>query len=163
MEQEDLDGDDVGDVCDNCIEKYNTNQVDSDGDGKGNVCDQYPEDYDNDTIDDSDDNCPLAENPGQEDTYPPQGNGIGDACECEADLNCDGGVNVKDVEFFLRDFKKRTRLNNPCTNKNPCVGDFDCDGDVDDVDKTLFQSDFGRGKHNNPCPDHERGMWCVYE
>ena len=40
-------------------------------------------DYDSDGICDSQDNCIYVANPGQEDTYPPMGNGIGDACECE--------------------------------------------------------------------------------
>jgi len=33
------------------------------------------------------DNCPADYNPGQEDTFPPNGNEIGDACDCEADFN----------------------------------------------------------------------------
>ena len=37
----------------------------------------------------------------QEDTYPPQGNGIGDACECEGDFTCDGDVDADDVTAFL--------------------------------------------------------------
>ncbi len=33
----------------------------------------------------------------QEDLFPAEGNGIGDACECEADFNCDGNVDGGDV------------------------------------------------------------------
>ena len=36
-----------------------------------------------------DDNCLTTPNTSQEDTFPPGGNGVGDACECEGDLNCD--------------------------------------------------------------------------
>ena len=49
-------------------------------------------DADTDGIPDHEDNCPLDYNTDQEDTYPPGGNGIGDACDCESDLDCDGDV-----------------------------------------------------------------------
>ena len=39
------------------------------------------DDSDGDGIPDHLDNCPQHNNPGQEDTYPPDGNGIGDACD----------------------------------------------------------------------------------
>ena len=35
----DVDGDGVGDVCDNCLDAMNTDQFDSDYDGDGDVCD----------------------------------------------------------------------------------------------------------------------------
>ena len=37
----------------------------------------------------------------QEDTYPPQGNEIGDSCECESDFDCDGDVDAGDVVAIL--------------------------------------------------------------
>ena len=37
---------------------------------------------------DYEDNCPDVYNPDQKDTYPPGGNGIGDACECNTDFHC---------------------------------------------------------------------------
>ena len=40
-----MDGDGVGDSCDNCVSNTNSDQLDSDGDGVGNVCDS---DDDND-------------------------------------------------------------------------------------------------------------------
>jgi len=49
----------------------------------------------------------------QEDTYPPQGNNIGDACDCEADFDCDTKVDGGDVAKFLEDFA-RSYLNNLC-------------------------------------------------
>ncbi|MHA2219990.1 MAG: thrombospondin type 3 repeat-containing protein, partial [Candidatus Hodarchaeales archaeon] len=122
MDQEDLDGDDLGDVCDNCLEEENSNQLDSDGDGRGDACDQHPEDYDNDAIDDLDDNCLFIENPGQEDTYPPQGNGIGDACECEADFDCDGDVDRYDLETFMANYNQST-LDKPASAIDLSKGD----------------------------------------
>jgi len=97
----------------------------------------------------------------QEDTYPPGGNGIGDACDCEADFTCNGNVDAADVSAFLADFGRSTFFN-PCTNALPCMGDFACDVDVDaaDVDKLL--EDFGRSDFFNPCPACIAGDWCVY-
>ena len=161
MDQEDLDGDDLGDACDNCLEDDDSNQLDSDGDGRGDVCDQYPKDYDNDAIDDLDDNCPFTENPGQEDTYPPQGNGIGDACECEGDFDCDGDVDKYDLETFMAIYSQ-SKLDKPATAIDLSKGDFDCDLDVDYKDQIKFLEDFGRKPSNNPCPACKVGEWCSY-
>ena len=108
-----------------------------------------------------DDNCPETYNPTQEDTYPPGGNGIGDACECESDFNCDGNVDATDVTAFLGDFGRST-YNNPCTNAAPCNGDVDCNANVDANDVTMFLHDFGRSQFNNPCPACVEEPWCVY-
>jgi arylsulfatase A-like enzyme len=161
MEQEDLDGDDWGDVCDNCIEEDNANQLDSDDDGRGDVCDQYPEDYDNDAINDVDDNCPFTVNPGQEDTYPPQGNSIGDACECEADFDCDGDVDKYDRETFMANYNQ-SKLDKPASAIALSKGDFDCDLDVDYKDQIKLLEDLGRKPSDKPCPACKVGEWCTY-
>jgi hypothetical protein len=49
----------------------------------------------------------------QDDNFPPGGNGIGDACECEGDFNRDGDVDGSDAAQFKVDFG-RGDYNNPC-------------------------------------------------
>ena len=187
--QEDvLDGDGVGDICDNCPNDANSNQADWDCDDIGDVC----EDSDADGLNDDQDNCPGKPNwllggtcvtgnigvfcmnyqvcgvggycsKDQEDTYPPpSGNDIGDACDCEANFDCDQDVDANDVTAFLTDFG-RSQYNNPCINGKQCKGDFSCDGDVDANDVTKFLEDFGRSQYNKPCPICTQGQpWCVY-
>ena len=122
----------------------------------------YEPDDDNDGIPDAEDNCPNTPNPNQEDTYPPQGNNIGDACDCECDFDCSGSVDASDVTAFLIDFGRST-FNNPCTNTDPCNGDVDCTVNVDAADVDKFLEDFGRSQFNNPCPPCVVGDWCVYQ
>ena len=84
IDQDDADGDFVGDACDNC-EVFNPVQTDTDADGRGDACDTCPLDAGSpQTDDDADgvgnacDNCPDDYNPGQADV---DGDGEGDACE----------------------------------------------------------------------------------
>ena len=169
--QENSDTDTVGDACDNCPDDDNQDQTDSDGDCLGDACDADPNDpnnpaalvdFDSDGIGDACDNCLGAANPSQEDSYPPGGNGIGDACECEADFDCDGDTDAEDVTTFLGDFG-RNSYNDPCSSDYPCSGDFECDTDVDATDVTKFLEDFGRNTYNNPCPACTGGAWCSYQ
>jgi hypothetical protein len=119
------------------------------------------DDLDNDGIVNGEDNCPKNYNPSQEDTFPPQGNAIGDACDCESDFNCDGTVDATDVTNFLTDFGRSTFFN-PCTNASPCNGDIDCNVNVDANDVDKFLEHFGRSQFFNPCPACVVGAWCVY-
>jgi hypothetical protein len=122
------------------------------------------EDADGDGIPDSEDNCPQIANEGQEDNYPPGGNSIGDACECEGNFNCweDRDVDGSDASTFKTDFGRSVILN-PCTALSPCNGDFACDRDVDGTDASWFKTDFGRSQLLNGCPMCSSGMeWCQY-
>jgi len=178
ISQPDTDGDGIGDACDDC--------TDSDGDGYGDpgfggtcLADNCP-DHPNSRVLGSctsgdfgdtctrNNQCDSAPGAGdgfcsmhQEDTYPPGGNDIGDACDCEANFDCDEDVDAADVTTFLDDFG-RNSYNDPCETGYQCNGDFGCDGDVDAEDVTKFLEDFGRNTYNNPCPSCEVGDWCVY-
>ena len=48
--------------------------------------------------------CSMA----HEDNYPPDGNGIGDACECEGDFDCDRDSDGSDASTFKEDFGRST-------------------------------------------------------
>ena len=87
-DQSDIDGDGLGDACDddidgdgvpndsdNCPDNANSDQSDIDGDGLGDVCD---DDIDGDGLVNLYDNCPETFNPDQSDV---DFNGIGDVCD----------------------------------------------------------------------------------
>ena len=135
--------------------------MDNDECGEGGYCSMSQEDTDVDGKGDVCDNCPEDHNPGQEDTYPPQGNICGDACECEADMNSDRNVDSNDSIMFNADFG-RNIYNNPCSSGDPCNGDFNCDHNVDANDNIKFNEDFGRNIYNDPCPLCPTDPWCVY-
>ena len=118
-------------------------------------------DPDNDGYPDSEDNCPAVQNLYQEDTYPPDGNGIGDACDCEGNFDCDPDCDGSDAATFKIDFG-RNEFFGECTSLEPCNGDFDCDGDCDGTDAANFKTDFGRSEFSNPCPTCVQGDWCSY-
>ena len=116
-----------------------------------------------DVIPDHADNCPDIYNPDQKDNYPPDGNNIGDACDCEGDFDCNLSVDTTDVNLFLDDFLKRIAFSNPCTNEDPCNGDFNCDTSVDVADVVIFLKDWNkRNIYNNPCPPCTGENWCIY-
>ncbi|MCP3950731.1 MAG: hypothetical protein GY697_00700 [Desulfobacterales bacterium] len=128
LNQEDLNNDGVGDVCEDPL----TTDSDFDGvpdiedmfpyipaafsdtDGDGLPDDIHPAcgascrngygivedlDDDNDSVPDDIDNCPLTENVDQVDS---NGDGTGDACQVEGDINSDSVVDLTDVIAALQ-------------------------------------------------------------
>lgn len=82
---DDIDGDGIPNLDDNCACNANPDQLDSDGDGVGDACDNCPYtfnplqlDYDKDGIGDDCDNCPATYNPDQADR---DRDGVGDECD----------------------------------------------------------------------------------
>lgn len=87
----DPDGDGIYNAFDNCPAHANPDQEDSDGDGIGDACDggdEPPVDSDVDGVPDGRDNCPLVWNPDQLDA---DGDLEGDACDRCAGFAVDSG------------------------------------------------------------------------
>jgi len=153
-DQSDVDEDTFGDVCDNCPEAYNPTQDDFDKDGLGVACDNYP-------------NQPNTQNLGtcakivggvligtgatclrydncNEDEYCDMvqgdcnGNGIGDAWECYADVNCSTKVDLADLVIMKAEFLRTDCATIPCN--------ADCNGDyhVDLTDLVVMKTQFLR-------------------
>ncbi len=87
----DMDGDQVPDWCDRCLEVPNRSQLDTDQDGLGNVCDC---DFNNDGV------CTIADfNLLQPDFVSATDSGIG------SDMDGDGSVGIGDFNLFLPGFR----------------------------------------------------------
>jgi hypothetical protein len=98
----DMDGDGFPDGSDNCPYDPNADQADCDGDGQGDV-------------------CAIREGESAD----VNGNGLPDECECLADFNGNGAVDVDDLIELLLSW-------GPCPQ---CAPDMDGSGtvDVDDL------------------------------
>ncbi len=102
----DTDHDGINDPCDNCANAYNLDQDDVDGDNLGDVCDP---DSDNDGILNTTDNCPLVVNISQADL---DNDLVGDACDnCPAtvnpnqyDENSDGVGDACDGQLHIQNY-----------------------------------------------------------
>ena len=56
------------------------------------------------------DNCTEISKSDQLDTFPPQGNDIGDVCDCEGNFDCDEDVDGSDATKFKWDFGRTTNM-----------------------------------------------------
>ncbi len=96
--QLDTDNDTIVDGKDNCPTTANTNQQDTDGDGVGDACDN---DIDGDGLLNTADNCPSVFNPDQKNTDPAQdttegtGAPTGDVCDNFIDQDQDGVAELR--------------------------------------------------------------------
>ena len=165
----DQDGDGIIDAEDNCPEVANPEQENFDGDALGDVCD---DDRDGDMIEDSIDNCPLLPNAEQADL---DGDGLGDLCDddLDGDLRPDlmepsfgqvVGRSDSDGDGFLDG-------EDPCPGLTDWT-DSDLDGDGlpsacdadDDGDGVLDWKDRCPGHpdpEQAPAPEGDRGVACV--
>ena len=80
-------------------------------------------------------------------------NGIGDACECYADCNCDNEVNLTDLIIMKEEF-----LRDDCEISS-CRADCNCDTEVNLTDLLIMKTQFLR----DDCPDCASGEKCGYE
>ncbi|MHC4389284.1 MAG: thrombospondin type 3 repeat-containing protein [Planctomycetota bacterium] len=126
--------DGYGDVCDNCPNHFNPDQLDSDSDTVGDDCDNCPNDFnpdqldfDSDAVGDDCDNCPETYNPRQADA---DGDGLGNACDEDCpNLDELSPVNMLDFSAFSADWMVAD-VNLP--------GDLDFDGMVDVNDLAIL-------------------------
>ncbi len=138
---DDKDADGLLDATDNCPSVANAGQEDMDGDDIGDVCDP---DIDGDGYDNVPDNCDSVANPGQEDL---DGDAIGDVCDPDDDNDgvIDGDDSCPRDRQNDADGDGQCGDVDPCPNEFhsdldgdgvPACADADDDGDgwIDDAD-----------------------------
>ena len=137
------DGDVWASPLDNCPSTSNSEQDDTDGDHLGDACDACPADPANDADGDgictSVDNCPATGNASQADF---DTDGFGDACESGAalaDVDRSGLVDGVDLGWLGRAFGTRAGEGRYQTSV-----DLDRDGEVDGEDLATLASQFGK-------------------
>ena len=135
---DDADGDGVVSCFDNCPGNANMDQSDVDGDGIGDVCDACSQDSDNDIDGDAVcgdiDNCPVVANSGQEDT---DSDGVGDACCCaniRGNINGDplDNIDISDLTYLVS-FAFKGGPGAPCPSEANVNGDMAGSIDISDV------------------------------
>lgn len=158
--QEDTDGDGIGDACENCPDEDGDgvcdaddecpgfdDNADADGDGVADGCDECAKgddtvDCDGDGIADA---CAIAD--GLVSDF--NANGIPDDCECIADLNHDGTVDGADLGLLLGNWDVTEPEGN-------VFGDLNADGIVDGADLGLLLGFWG----DCVCDDGDGDGYC---
>lgn len=151
----DSDGDSICDDADNCPYLPNADQSDTDADGAGDACDNCPENPNGSesgtcvrivggVVIAAGLACTGVEDCEAGDTCQTEqgdcnANGIGDACECYADCNCDTGVNLPDLVIMKREY-----FSTDCAT-SPCQADCNGDNQVDLSDLIIMKSQYFRG------------------
>jgi hypothetical protein len=142
QDQEDIDADGVGDLCDNCANTSNADQTDQDSDGDGDLCDNCAnasnadqQNSDTDALGDACDNCDNVINEDQSDA---DGDSAGDACD-----NCPG-LSSEDLLDSDAD-----GIGNPC----------DCDPQDDEVGPELETLDLGDPESLLPAQGYPFTSW----
>lgn len=145
----DSDGDGIGDACDNCPNRSNSDQSDMDGDGIGDACD----------------NCPAVLNLDQKDS---DGNGIGDACpgcpgggysgldsdgDGRSDI-CDNCVQTKNADQADRD---GDGIGDACDNCPTISNPDQKDSDQDQVGDVCDNCPFAQNPDQSASPSARRG------
>ena len=160
-------GGETVDCDDNCVFIPNPNQEDDESDGQGNVCDNCPETPNGQDVGacvktlaglvvscrvgetkdfitcTSNDDCVEADGTCQMEQGDCNENGIGDVCECYADGY--GSLGVPDGKVTIWDFiiwkEEFGRID---CNENTCQADYNEDGKVTVWDFVVFKHEFGR-------------------
>ena len=140
--QEDTDADTIGDLCDNCEDLSNTDQNDQDSDGAGDVCDNCANvsngDQRNNDADSLGDACDNCDNANNEDQSNADGDSAGDACD-----NC---AALRDENFLDGD---GDGIGNPC----------DCDPQDPEIGPELETLDLGDPESLLPAQGYAFGSW----